>query len=746
MDDASGSPLRARWRNPALAPFGLAEETTLAEELTAADLPHRRSIRQSRLPGGDRPAPMRRAVATIVVTVLLVSCSGGGSNDAAPDTLGSPSVVDNEQTEHSADDAETDPPSPAGDSALDQLAAFAATDGVDGLDVALAELSTYVGPIPGVPTLQVDDSIFPSLTHVLDEIDAGRSQLTSEQAEVVDAAIAALFPPDQITDEFPLFVDSDGEPEGFAPPGLASPATEPPFEDAPPEVRAAIRSAGEAVRSYLGGPALNIWVQTFPPGAIGDVAGRNTGLRPEDPRREALPGNPDCIIKVATGATPGDIAGIITHEVTHCWQFTRMGVDVDRWNATGEWVREGQAAFIGHELGGLTRYNEDWWRFYLSGRIDGNGQWPMYASSYDAIGFWSRVAAGSDVVAAMRRTVDASPSDSRMFTAATSELGGELSWLGAGTFQRADWGGGWTASTRGDPGTPRRSTSHTVIERNDVALSADAGAQANYEIDVSPVGGADGSVVTAQGRGTGVLRVDPIDVVLSGSFSEEWCIGECLCPDGAPAFPPDRVQPAGFTISASIVGLPAEETTLGVKVARFDDEDPGRCDEEPDPSPEPAGDGDISGLVGTWRADPNSVALAFERASSFGGSAVGIEVIGADGDVLITFDEGGTGSLAYVGVTLYLADEIIGDLTLNGSGTFTWSISGSSVVISGTDYAISVTSSALGGELLTLTDEDVPATGTTSLSGAVAGDTLTVTSADGSEGTVFFPISWQRQE
>lgn len=644
------------------------------------------------------------------------------------------------------DEPPSTPPELAGDTAFDQLENFRETGSE--LDVALAEFAAILGPLPGVPELLDDGTIYPSLTHVLATIEDNSDALDSTTADAVEQAVAATFDPATMTESFSLFDgdgagDGEGEPEGFAPRGFASSLTAEPVE-APEEYQRLIRRVGGELLAYLGGAPLNIWVELFEPGTFGTVAGRNVGLGLTDPRRAEYPTGPDCLLQITSGATPADIAGIVTHEVTHCWQFTRLGFDVVRSNAIGDWANEGMAAYVGEAVGGLTRFNAEWWGGFLTTRIDGNGQWNTYTRTYDAIGFWSRLAEGSDVVAAMRRALDAAPSDSAMYAAATS--GSDLSALGAGTFQRADWGSAWTASGPGMPGTPRTATAHRVIERNDIALSADAGAQANHEITVSPVDGADGTVLTVQGSGHGLLRLDPDDIALAGSYVEEWCLGSCECPEGGgPAFPADRTRAGGVELAASLVGGASDATTMRVRVERFDPDDPGRCDEEDDDTTMPPSDVAGPGLVGTWVANPESVAAMFEQASAFGSEESGFEVIGASGPVIMTFAEGGSGSLTYDSVTLFLADEIIGDLTIAGTGTFNWSTTGGALVITGTEFAYSVGSSALGGELLTITDEDVPTSGTTTLSGAVDVNVLTITSADGSAGRVFFPTSWIRQ-
>ena len=702
---------------------------------------------------------MSRLPALVAAALVIASCSGGSDDtsepveSAPPTTAEAPVGTPASSEPGDADDepATPTPEPPPGDTAFDQLAALARDESVSELDLALAELSAFVGPIPGVPTLLDDGSVYPSLTHVLDEIERERDELTPEQAAAVDAGIDALFPADAIIEEFSLFDDGDTGAEGFAPLGFASAAPassgdDPPLVDAPSVLRTEVLRWAGRVSDYLGGPFLNIWVQTFPAGALGsDVAGRNRGLPLGHPERTLERGNPDCLIQLALGSTAADIAGIVAHEITHCWQFVRLGSDNDRWNATGDWVLEGQAAYVGHVIGGLTRFNDSWWRFYLND-LDPNGQWNMYRSSYDAIGFWARVDEGADLVAAMQRSIDAAPSNSAMLAAAISDLGAATTWLGAGTFQRSDWGAGWTSSSLGDPGTPRRSTAHEVGERNDIALSADAGTQANHEISVAAIDDADGTVMFVAGRGTGVVRFDPDDIVLGdAAFTDEWCLERCVCPDDTNAFPPERVLGSDVEFFASLVGQPADSSTLTVRIAPFDPETSDRCEEdedEPEPDPDPVtGSG---GLIGAWRASPDSVANMFEQASAFGDGAVAIEVTGASGDVRLTFREDGTGNLVYDRVTLFLADEVLGDLTLNGSGTFSWTTAGGPLQIDGTQFRFSVSSSALGGELLTISDADVPAAGTTVLSGAVAGNELTITAAQGSAGDVFFPVSWTR--
>jgi hypothetical protein len=685
---------------------------------------------------------VRRCALLLSLGLIVAACSGETSEpDSAPAT-NAPAATDAPTTTTTVADVA---PLPGGSGWL-QLENLAET-GSD-LDVALAEFAAVAGPVVGAAPIDSDGTVFPSITHALQTIEANRAELTDEQANAIDTIVAELFDPTEMIVEFALFDDAPEQTEGASPAGFASGLRSPDdseFDEASDEIKRLITPIAADVRELLGGPRLNVWAQVFPRGTFGDAAGRNLGLEPGNLLRDEFPNDPDCLIQVTEGPLPADIVPIIAHELTHCWQFTRIGFDESRQIATADWAIEGMAAYVGEQVA-PTRFNAEWWGGYLTTRIDRNGQWDMYRRSYDALGFWSRVAAGDDIAAAMRRTVDASPNDAAMFRAATSGLGAGVAWVGAGTFERPDWGPGWTGSGPGSPGTPRTVTAHTVIERNDVALSSDTGAQSNHEISISPVSGADGSVVTARGSGTGVLRVDPDDVVLSGSFVEDWCIGICECPDGTPAFPDDRIRSGPIEMAASLVGGANEASTLNVRVGAFDPDDAGdtaRCEEDEDEAEEPSPDTDADSLLGTWRANADAVASMYEQASSFGGQP-GFDVLGANGDVLLTFAEGGAGRLVYDDVTILIADQAVGDVNIGGAGDFAWTIDGGALVITDTTFEFSVSTSALGGIPLKITDADVPNVGSTSLSGGVSGEFLTISSADGAAGRVFFPNTWVR--
>jgi len=337
----------------------------------------------------------------------------------------------------------------------------------------------------------------------------------------------------------------------------------------------------------------------------------------------------------------------------------------------------------------------------------------------------------------MKRTLDAAPDDDAMYTAAIAELAGGPAWLAAGTLQRSEWGPGWTAAGPGIPSGPR-SADRVSVEFTDgqVTESVRPVAQRTVQFDVVAVPASPGSIMKFALDGTAVARVGDNDVVANGDFSlTDWCLGDCACPDGRATFPPDRVLDESTSLTASLVGLPGAGSSALVEVVVFNPDDYD-C-ENPD-----LGEVDDS-LLGVWRADPLSVAMMFAESSGFGDGATPIDVAGATGNVLMTFAEGGVGQLAYQNVGVFLNREVIGELTFNGFGSFSWGVTDGQILIDGTTFEITVSSRALGSPL-TITSADVPQAGVTRLSASIAGDAMTISSSEGSAGEVFFPISWTR--
>lgn len=680
---------------------------------------------------------MKHRSVLVVVSALLASACSSGDTPAAETVAPVPSTTAGAPADTEPPPTGAPPTTVADDrvddtSAWVQLELLRADPTVDELDLALAEFSALFAPVPGGPVVDGDDTMLPSATHVLEDLDRLRDRLTPEQQAFVDEQIDAVFGEVAIVDEFTL------HPDESAVRGFRSPVSS--------EMQLAVRSVADSLRGLLGGPPLKVHVVVVDGSSLGTAGARNLSLGPDSSIREGYADDGldiDCQMQLRDReTTSAEFRGIIVHELVHCWHFMRIGLDVARLNATDDWMKEGIAAYAGELIGGTTRFSSEWWTGYTVPLFDIDRAWPLYSRTYDAIGFWSRIAEQTDVWDSIRAAVDASPNNAAMFDAAVAGLGDGVSWLAAGTVQQPAWGGGWTATGPNMPDRARGTKEHGVALRNDIALAEGPGHQRNHEISVSAISDADGTVLSFRGSGYGVIRIEPDDIVMNGRLDDDWCLGVCECPDGTPAFPETRTRTGDVELTASLVGRSTESTTLGVAVHRFDP-DTADC-EEPTPTTVATTEPETGGsMSGTWRAQPDSIAFMFEQASVFGPEAPAIDVGAVTGDLLMTFDEGGTGTLEYRDVTLFLVDSPLSDLTINGGGTFDWTVEGGRTIISATEYVISVGSSALG-EPLTIGSDDLPGGGTTALAGVQAGDELTITAATGSAGAVFFPIIWRR--
>ena len=519
---------------------------------------------------------IRRPASLLASALVLAACSGAGSEPAASD------VIPTDESSTTSDGSVapgTDVPSTddTDDStAAERIEAIRRDPESDSLDLALAQYSALFGPLPGTPTIPFDDTIPTSATHVLDTIEGRRADLTPEQAAAFDAELERLDSIEPIS-AFLLedigVDDADGsgsdgsDGEGFArPQGLVSNRPARPASD---EIQNEIRLIGAQIRAALGGDPILAWVEIVPNGSLGDATARNSALGSLNPRRaELLDAGfyADCIIQITESIvdgdsldTSGDSKPAVIHEVFHCWQFGRLGLDHVRMNAMDDWAKEGMAAYFGDELGGLNRFNAEWWSGYLVTQVEADGTWPLYPSGYAAIGFWSRVAERSDIVTAMKRTLDAAPDDDAMYAAAIAELTGGPAWLAAGTLQRSEWGPGWTAAGPGIPRGPRIAD-RVSVEFTDgpVTESVRPVVQRTVQFDVDAVPESPGSIMKLALDGTAVARVGDNDVVVNGDFSlTDWCLGDCTCPDGRATFPPERVLGESASVTASLVGLPA---------------------------------------------------------------------------------------------------------------------------------------------------------------------------------------------
>jgi hypothetical protein len=225
------------------------------------------------------------------------------------------------------------------------------------------------------------------------------------------------------------------------------------------------------------------------------------------------------------------------------------------------------------------------------------------------------------------------------------------------------------------------------------------------------------------------------------SEQTRFCYGEaCVCPDGTTPFSDLLALPRSVTaLTVALSGSATEGASASVDAADVES----FCDEPIDTSV--PGSGTFTGN-GTWRATAPALTAMFTEASGFGFGAEALSIAGVTGDVVMELNDDGTGRLSYVRVTALLNDSQLRDLTINGTGQFQFGVEGGVLTVSGNTFTVSASSSGFGDPLV-ITDSDIEggAGGTSTYTVGFDGEQLVLTSADGARGAVFFPRTWTRE-
>jgi hypothetical protein len=688
----------------------------------------------------------------LVLAVVAGACSGGGG-EAVPDPPGDPveTPPDSVPVTTRAAPSTTAPPSD-GPTAFDQIAALEADEETSELTVLLAEFSAFFGPVPGGPQIERDESIYPSATGLIERIDEYRDELTSEQIKVIDAAVEDVFGRDRIIAAFHI----DDEVSGVS--GFRShPANLRPAVPAPPSLVAKVRSLEADLRAKLGGDPLDLSVAIVEPGTRGIDGARASLFEPGSPTRAAWAADDleaNCVLQITDrDFGESEINGLITHELFHCWHFHHVGLSAAAYNGVGKWVYEGIASYVGEQLGGFTRYAATWWPYYVVPRRGSRLSYPLYSASWDAIGFWSRIAEETDIWARIPAVLDAAATGGKAetFEAAVAGLGDRVSWIPAGVTHQPDWGAGWTADGPGMIKSPRSTKSVTITADDPFTATDGPATQRSYTITAEPVADADGTVLSLTGGGYGVVRVEPDDVVLpGGSIDVRYCLVRCECPDGPSPFTAARTRPGGVEMTAALMGGAAVSTTLTFAIQAFDPDT--EC-EEPEPTPVPltvpgVGGEQSGGLAGTWQASNPSLtamfAAVFVDLDPTDEAGFGVQAV--TGNLLMTLEAGGTGSLLYDGVTIFLdAESPIEQLTIDGGGTFDWGVTDGQLRVQGTSIQFVASSPTFGEFPLVIPETSALGGGISMFSFSPPSGSLILVPLGGTEGDVFFPTTWTRQ-
>jgi hypothetical protein len=731
-----------------------------------------------------------RSAAFFVAAFLLAgACSGGddaqtpaspGVGEEAPATVVPAIETPSEQPDPdgSSDDAAPPATEPAETALGDPLDTYSRLQlledefGEGSPEVVTQQLALAFGPLATTDGFGRDGSTYPTLTHTLENYAEVRDELDPSDVAVADERIAELIGPDHLIAAFDLegnliqATDSESSSAGTEPEGLRrSPdddAVDDPdddFIDGPLQERWA--TLGNSVWAELAPrlPSVTldaVVIVTEPSFWVGrgdaddpdaEAGGGNVtrGLISLDPTLRPLQeryGSHDCYILIASdrNGSGAITTAVLAHELFHCWHYTYLGSNFRQYRNAPEWVLEGLAGWVGETVSGGTRYTGEWYPHFAVQTFD------LFSTNYPAIGFWQQVHEGTDLWSAIPAIVTSGTSASNevSFDAAIGAIPATAAFVASGILQRGDLGPEWTMAG-GPAGVSRTPEAIDVDPDNPASPSVRAGEQAAYEFTVTPGADADraGSLISITGRGylAGQWSDDQRFAAFDETIDLQYCLGDCgACPTIGPDGVGTPLPPSGATLVLALAGTGGGPGGFAVSVVD--------CDEE-----EPPGDPGIpgTGFVGRWRANPDSVRQMFLEASALDDGSgdepvVALDIAGVAGDVFLDLFENGTGQLTY-DTTLFLNDAVLVDLTLTGGGSFTWDVESSAMTITNTDFEISGGSSAIGDNILTITDEDVGSPGgTTTLTvGFAGGNELTLINANGSRGEVFFPRLWIRQ-
>jgi hypothetical protein len=268
-------------------------------------------------------------------------------------------------------------------------------DGSFSTDAALALFATAYGPLPGVDIRQ-DLAGVVSRTIAIRAVDRHRDSLSEEQREAIDRYLKP--PADAATVVVPPVAQGGSSwlaTAGGIEVALAIRAASPPrtavladaaTEQAVRDVGAMSRSviASNLGRDFLGDHTFYVVPR---PGDVEPI----DGLYPNGGTRGVYEGGvfagcQTVIYAEATAQSAVQLAALIAHETFHCFQADGYRL-IEPHSAAPSWVIEGQATWVGLEVGGPSpNYDRFWKKYLVAPRID------LRTRAYDAVGFYAHLA------------------------------------------------------------------------------------------------------------------------------------------------------------------------------------------------------------------------------------------------------------------------------------------------------------------------------------------------------------------
>lgn len=684
---------------------------------------------------------MRVLVWLIVMSALAGACSGGDGN--APDSVSPPT------SQGSATSSSAPPPAESngdGTPSFDRLLrSYADADGVVTPELALSAFSMQFGEVEGSLGFPRDGSQPESGTAAMQWIIATWDQLTDGQQTAVIAAVDAY-----------SGLQSGSAAAGDAEPTVVAAVASPPAfkrlraegsDGEQAEWDAMAEEAERTIRDKLGGVDLEYDLILVDSVTDGDAeTGPTTTLLFDLPRFS----NDSCRIAIG-GARFFDEdskkTSAITHEMFHCWSLMNS-INIAAWSLTPQWYQEGIAAWVGETIAGGSSYSATWWPRYLLPTQE-ERVYPLYTESYSAIGFWTSVDAASggrlwSSIATLNTL--AGSGDNAVVMSTVLGLVGDagLASIPGLAALRTDWGANWTLSGPGITPTAR------IPKEIDIAAGAPDGVSVSpgwqqlelFNLDVGD--SSEPALVEVTGSGWMAARwntAEEFTIIESGTRS--FCIGECTCPDGSSLAEDATLLPGGAqTLAVGLIGGPATGSAVSVSMSTIEGDCP-NLDDGGSPF-------NASAFVGVWQAEGESVIDMFNNAFAYESpdGVPPLTVVGVNGEIIMTLDENGEGTISYNDLKLILDETApFPSLRLNGLGEFEWRLQAFEIVFGGDpNFNITATADVLGETVeFPINNTEISTSGGESrFVFTMRESRLILSFIDASVGRVFFPHIWIR--
>lgn len=321
-------------------------------------------------------------------------------------------------------------------------------------DAALTLFATAYGSLPGVEAKQDLQGVV-DRTIAIRAVSRVREELTEEQRTAIDAHLAV--PKEAITIEVPPVAQ-------LGPMRLVK---------ADPGTEQALREVAEQVRMDIAGKMGGdfdgfLRVAFIPrPADVKPVEGLypNGGAQPQY-LFGAFLGCQITIYDEATAQSGLQLTALMTHETFHCFQQAIHQTQAIH-DAAPHWITEGQATWVGLELGGPSpNYERFWDRYLLQPRI------PLTQRAYDAVGFYAHLAeTGTDPWTVFRAMLESGTNSLAAYLAAGADSEAFVDSWASGVIRDGDPGSAWNTTGPGITSSAYSPLTYTVSKGSVFQLS-----------------------------------------------------------------------------------------------------------------------------------------------------------------------------------------------------------------------------------------------------------------------------------